>query len=701
MAVVYFTSNASTGAGSLVEAIQNAAPGDVVRPDETVFERGATIEIALASTLTIDKNLTLDGGSCRVAVDGGSVVRCAFVASGSTASFTSFDFVGGATSSSGGGIYVEASSTLVLTRCRVAGCSAGNGGGGIYSLGDVALNDCVVTGCVAMAANGGGISAAGALVLDGSTVVGNITGAPGSDVRATATLAASNSILGDASTDSATAPDYRGCVVGVASSSVGFVASPPDDLTVDNWSANAWQNWDLRLLDDASGAPSPYRDSGVVGEKSQYDLQGNFRGRETNGVATCSPGAYETIQAEFFWIGEPFPQELVDLAPQNLVVSDFIETSETRASAIVSWTRPENANYSAINWEYKTNENPPDFTAIAPLNGKLTSRTTTIVIGRIYTIRIRGQLADGSYTAWSVVEFPADASLNDATGGGQTTWTMLPSPLNVVDPSFGASDGWAASRFATVSGDASPQAGQTLFVDGVVAFNDAPPVAVALVVGADNVVIPGADNVYLTIGATRSATVGGTLAALKIGDYTELTSLTSLEIPAVEFGGANVVVDNVSVEFNDGVIFAAAPRPAAITTTGSGGWADTTVGVSALDVSATDAQTVAVSIVKNDANKAAFAQYSTDDGASWQTVATTADVDEYSLTVPQGADVTVRVAIATGWLSETVSTATFLPVWTVSNGRETVSGVSNVFEVATGGSNDGLNTYDFNNYGYL
>ena len=50
MGVVYFTSNASTGAGSLAEAIQNAQPGDVVRPDEAVFERGATIEIALAST---------------------------------------------------------------------------------------------------------------------------------------------------------------------------------------------------------------------------------------------------------------------------------------------------------------------------------------------------------------------------------------------------------------------------------------------------------------------------------------------------------------------------------------------------------------------------------------------------------------------------------------------------------------------------
>ncbi len=106
------------------------------------------------------------------------------------------------------------------------------------------------------------------------------------------------------------------------------------------------------MLDDASGAPSPYRDSGDVDAASKYDLDGNFRGRETNGVATCSPGAYETIQADLFWIGV------------------------------------------------------------------------------------------------------------DANGA------------EVVSPSFLTSDGWAASRFATVSGDVAPQTGQTLFVDGEVKFVD-------------------------------------------------------------------------------------------------------------------------------------------------------------------------------------------------------------------------------------
>jgi hypothetical protein len=40
------------------------------------------------------------------------------------------------------------------------------------------------------------------------------------------------------------------------------------------------------LLDDASPTPSPYRDAGDVDAMTQYDADGNFRGRETNGVAT-------------------------------------------------------------------------------------------------------------------------------------------------------------------------------------------------------------------------------------------------------------------------------------------------------------------------------------------------------------------------------------------------------------------------------
>ena len=302
MAVVYFSSNASTGAGSLVEAVANAQPGDVVRPDETVFERGSTIEIALASRLNVDKNLTLDGGPFRVRLNGGGSVGCAVVASGAVAEFTAFEFVFGQTGS-GGGAQVLANASATFNRCLFAGCGASYGGAVNASAGTtVALNDCAVVGCRGVE-SGGGVLSSGVLTLNGVTAVGCVSGRQSDvSVYGDGVLTARNSILGVV-VKPATKPTFVGSVVDVASSAVGFVASPPDDLTVETWNANAWQNWDLRLLDDMSPNPSPYRDSGDVGAMSQYDLRGNLRGRETNGAASCSPGAYETIQADLFWIG--------------------------------------------------------------------------------------------------------------------------------------------------------------------------------------------------------------------------------------------------------------------------------------------------------------------------------------------------------------------------------------------------------------
>ena len=361
MSVIYFTNSASTGAGSLAEAIRNAQPGDVVRPDETVFERGATIEIALASTLMIDKNLTLDASPFRVRLDGGGATRCVVVATGVIVNFTSFDFIGGVASpnggngdesGNGGGLRVERGANVVLSRCRVCGCDATRAGGGIY-IGDAATltaNDSAIFGNRAQFGGGVYVGDDATATLSGATVCGNVDANAELDIDSettTSALAAVNSILGNAFDDSETS----GSVVDVASSSVGFVAPPPDGLTFENWGANIWQNWDLRLFDDASPNPSPYRDAGDVDNRSRYDVQGNFRGRETGGAASCSPGAYETLQADLFWVGV------------------------------------------------------------------------------------------------------------DASG------------TPVASPSLLSADGWAASRFASASGDAAPQLGQTLFVDGVVSFS--------------------------------------------------------------------------------------------------------------------------------------------------------------------------------------------------------------------------------------
>ena len=267
MAVVYFTSNASTGAGSLVEAIANAQPGDVIRPDESVFERGSIIEIVLASALTVGKNLTLDGGPFRVRLNGGGAIRGVTVQADAVATITAFDFIACYSGSSGGGARMNERAQATFNRCLFAGCDSTYGGGiAVQKGGSATLNDCAVVGCRATTHHGGGIYASGDVVLNGVTAIGCASPQKNDVLLNTGVLlVARNSIVGKLMRSNSAEPTFESCVVDVASSDVGFVASPPDDLTVDNWNANAWQNWDLRLLDDASGAPSPYRDSGDVG----------------------------------------------------------------------------------------------------------------------------------------------------------------------------------------------------------------------------------------------------------------------------------------------------------------------------------------------------------------------------------------------------------------------------------------------------
>ncbi|MBP3532094.1 MAG: hypothetical protein J6K25_13095, partial [Thermoguttaceae bacterium] len=333
MATVYFTSNASTGAGSLVEAIRNAQPSDVIRPDETVFERGSTIEIVLASTLTVAKNLTLDAAPCRVRLVGGGATGLVFVRSGATAEFVGFDFVGGVNSSTyyhGGGATISENSNAVFNRCLFAGCKTSRSGGAIFvqAGSNAEVRDSLIVGCRA-ASTSGGLCASGVASVSGSTVVGNVDSTGVNDAGGSGKASFFNSIIGASTVK--TSNENVGSVVDVASSSIGFVASPPDDLSVETWNANAWQNWDLRLIDDASPNPSPYRDSGDVDAASKYDLDGNFRGRETNGVATCSPGAYETLQADLFWIG-------ADATGTEVVLPSFLTSNgwATSRFAIVS-----------------------------------------------------------------------------------------------------------------------------------------------------------------------------------------------------------------------------------------------------------------------------------------------------------------------------------------------------------------------------
>lgn len=770
MAVVYFTSNASTGAGSLVEAIANAQSGDVVRPDESVFERGSIIEIVLASRLNVDKNLTLDASPFRVRLNGGGAFGCAAVATGVNAGFTAFDFVGGVAPQNGGGLRVESGANVVLSRCRVCGCDAAQYGGGIYvdDAASLTANDSAIYGNRAQFGGGVYVGDDAAATLNGTTVCGNVDANAGLDIdgeTSTSALASVNSILGNSFDDSETS----GSVVGVASSTVGFVASPLDDLTVDNWNANAWQNWDLRLLDDASGAPSPYRDSGDVGAMSRYDLEGNFRGRETNGVATCSPGAYETIQADLFWIGRDatgaevvspsfltsdgwaasrFATVAGDVAPLNAsslfvganvafvdvmsnatgldVIVGGGQTFVLKRSAVMrigaftvgagASVKNDLDNRIVVNngfrfgsyanldagiqtvnpWNKKSwsDENviiqilfAYAFTPSAPLYGTLVSgRTTTGVLlldgayrcaryattenaaGEKYAV----DTAPGTTIRCRIFEYPVYSTGKNFTNQvavklyGEAT----AKETRAVGASLDASDDFVL--------DVTEATSATLTLNGQTVYGDAPTCAVSLTGSAR---IDGADSLIVA-----SLTFAE-------GAKVEFTNDASFILTAAFATSATAI--------GRGAFFAPTPVPAGLTLENSALWCDASAAVTSIDVDPLNATAVKFTVAKTIEETNIVAQYSVDNGSTWSFIETDAGSNVYELEVPQGSDVTVRVATLSGWLSDTVSTAPFLPVWVVSNAFESFLGVSNVFEVATGGSNDGLNTYDFNGYGYF
>ncbi len=195
------------GAGSLRQAILDAAPGD------TVAVR-ASGTINLSSTLTIDKDLTITGpGSSQLTVSGQYVCRDFYVAAGINVTLSGLTIANGYTSGSdaiypysgyaqvaGGGILHgrddAQGGSLTLTNCTVSAnmadsqgtYSSNAGGGGIANFdGSLTLNNCTVAGNWATGnvrtldpAWGGGIlNYGGILAVNNSTFSGNTAGGGG------------------------------------------------------------------------------------------------------------------------------------------------------------------------------------------------------------------------------------------------------------------------------------------------------------------------------------------------------------------------------------------------------------------------------------------------------------------------------------------------------------------------------------------
>ncbi|MBN1668464.1 MAG: CSLREA domain-containing protein [Anaerolineales bacterium] len=131
---------------SLREAIDNAASGDIVRFDSGLS--GGTI--ALSSTLTIAKNLTIDGSDLRphIQISGERAARVFMILSG-VVKLNHLTIVNGYSGADdGGGIYND--TTLYLTNCTLTGNSTDgaseNSGGGIYNDNTLIIENSTFTG---------------------------------------------------------------------------------------------------------------------------------------------------------------------------------------------------------------------------------------------------------------------------------------------------------------------------------------------------------------------------------------------------------------------------------------------------------------------------------------------------------------------------------------------------------------------------
>ena len=172
------TSTADSGAGSLRQAIADAASGDTI----TFNLSGCPCTITLASQLTIDKNLTITGpGAGQLTISGNNAVRVFQVNAGSTLNLSGVTVANGnvGTSDNGGGIANRG--TLTVSGSTFSG-NSGHFGAAILNVdGTLTVSGSTFSGNSAF--DGGGIeNVSGTVTVSGSTFSGNSASTDGGGI---------------------------------------------------------------------------------------------------------------------------------------------------------------------------------------------------------------------------------------------------------------------------------------------------------------------------------------------------------------------------------------------------------------------------------------------------------------------------------------------------------------------------------------
>ncbi|MBI5302091.1 MAG: hypothetical protein HY868_08145 [Chloroflexi bacterium] len=206
-ATITVTNTNDSGAGSLRQAITNAAAGDTIVFDSSLTGRTITLT---SGQLTINKRLYITGlGASNLTISGNNTSRIFNVGTSGVVAIAGLTIANGRINNlRGGGVNNAGALTLdncIVTRNQIGGNLLGIlmfGGGGIYNSGTVTITNSTISDNkdAANSAGGGGISNDGKLILSNSIVRGNQVhtastlgqyGGGGISNRGTATITAS------------------------------------------------------------------------------------------------------------------------------------------------------------------------------------------------------------------------------------------------------------------------------------------------------------------------------------------------------------------------------------------------------------------------------------------------------------------------------------------------------------------------------
>jgi LPXTG-site transpeptidase (sortase) family protein len=170
------TSLADSGVGTLRQAITDLCTGGTITFDHNLSGN----KITLASVLTIDKTMTIDGSTLtkQITISGGNLTQIFNITGSGTLALKSIKIIDGHASHGGG---ISNDGILTITNSTIADNTAGSLGGGIRNDGSLAVINCTFSGNSSGLGVGGAILNGGTLVVKNSTFSGNSAG-PGSGI---------------------------------------------------------------------------------------------------------------------------------------------------------------------------------------------------------------------------------------------------------------------------------------------------------------------------------------------------------------------------------------------------------------------------------------------------------------------------------------------------------------------------------------